>query len=770
MTKGSRRYTARRLSGLAEPTPEDVQQEAEDSFPAKRRRGIRRAVLTALFVVVAVVTYAYGFEVTDVSLEEINSETRQEQLIRVIRDLARPDLLTFERVDTNTDATFFMPCPANGFTPEAADPNSRHLTIEPACAEPGATISVIGRNFSANARGTLVLVPPDGLLDLRLDNFQTDDTGNFTLTVDTRERPEDEPQTIRAITRENIGSIFDRAEVWQDDNENGLEDSVTIPAGDSFTVEVDHPSIDQIAVALIEPGRDIAQFISFGDAFQAISGPASGDVAVPASEDTTEGIRITAVDGTTVTLAGPQGASLSGWQVAFYDAATGQARSSSPITDSFVRSPRISQAAADTWTRIIETVFLALLATTLGVFIAVPLSFFAARNLMRDISTPMIKLSLQVLALPLGIVVGVIGARWARSLSETVTDTTILVVFGVIALPVAIFLVTRWALPSVETARPSPAERAGRLVAMAISGLGLIVLFFLIANLLITFGDWVAPNLGAFDFVGRFASKLGDVLGAVIAVLTALATAGLFMNLAGKLGTLIRRRTNPALLRILNLPLAALAGGLGALLIGRGIGWLYQISDPLKITWVPLAVGAVFGIALALRALNKESVGIGLSIYYIARTIFNGIRSIEPLIMVIVFVVWVGLGPFAGSLALALHTVAALAKLYSEQVESILAGPLEAVKATGATRTQTIVFAVIPQIVPPYISFTMYRWDINVRMSTIIGFAGGGGIGFLLQQNIRLLNYRAAAVNMLAIAIVVASMDYVSGRLREKVV
>ena len=76
----------------------------------------------------------------------------------------------------------------------------------------------------------------------------------------------------------------------------------------------------------------------------------------------------------------------------------------------------------------------------------------------------------------------------------------------------------------------------------------------------------------------------------------------------------------------------------------------------------------------------------------------------------------------------------------------------------------------VPQIVPPYISFTLYRWDINVRMSTIIGFAGGGGIGFLLQQNIRLLNYRAASVNMLAIAVVVASMDYLSSRVRERIV
>jgi phosphonate transport system permease protein len=99
-----------------------------------------------------------------------------------------------------------------------------------------------------------------------------------------------------------------------------------------------------------------------------------------------------------------------------------------------------------------------------------------------------------------------------------------------------------------------------------------------------------------------------------------------------------------------------------------------------------------------------------------------------------------------------------------------MAGPLEAIEATGANRLQTIIYAVIPQIIPPYISYTMYRWDINVRMSTIIGFVGGGGIGFLLQQNINLLNYRAASAQMFAIAIVVASMDYISSVLREKVI
>ncbi|MGA7098226.1 MAG: ABC transporter permease subunit, partial [Acidimicrobiia bacterium] len=185
---------------------------------------------------------------------------------------------------------------------------------------------------------------------------------------------------------------------------------------------------------------------------------------------------------------------------------------------------------------------------------------------------------------------------------------------------------------------------------------------------------------------------------------------------------------------------------------------------------IPAAIGGILGVGIGVRGALRGQLGAGLGIYYMFRTFFNTLRSIEALILALVFVVWVGLGAFAGTLALALHTIAANAKLYSEQVESISTGPLEAVRATGATRLQTVVYAVVPQIVPPFIAFTMYRWDINVRMSTIIGFVGGGGIGLILQQNINQLNYRGAAAQILAIAIVVAAMDYVSSRLRERYV
>ena len=206
------------------------------------------------------------------------------------------------------------------------------------------------------------------------------------------------------------------------------------------------------------------------------------------------------------------------------------------------------------------------------------------------------------------------------------------------------------------------------------------------------------------------------------------------------------------------------------LIAGAIIDWFFQIGDPVRVYVLPALGVAAIGVVLAFRAPADVSWPMGLWIYSIVRTVLNALRAVEALIMVIVFAVWVGIGPFAGVLALGLHTIAALAKLYSEQVEGIAPGPLEAVTAGGANRLQMIVFAVIPQIVPPYISFTMYRWDINVRMSTIIGFAGGGGIGFLLQQNINLLNYRAASAQIIAIAVVVAIMDYTSYALRKRTI
>jgi phosphonate transport system permease protein len=206
-----------------------------------------------------------------------------------------------------------------------------------------------------------------------------------------------------------------------------------------------------------------------------------------------------------------------------------------------------------------------------------------------------------------------------------------------------------------------------------------------------------------------------------------------------------------------------------------------EISSELKLTIEKMIetifigmMATFFGIILALPfsfLAAKNLMGVNFitkAIYFIVRTIMNVVRSIEPLIWAIIAVIVVGLGPFAGIIALTVHSMAALAKMYSEAIENIDPGPIEAVQATGANWVQTIVYAVIPQIIPPFVSFTIYRWDINIRMSTVIGFVGGGGIGFLLQQWIRLLDYRSAGMAVWFITLTVMVLDYVSADVREK--
>jgi phosphonate transport system permease protein len=182
--------------------------------------------------------------------------------------------------------------------------------------------------------------------------------------------------------------------------------------------------------------------------------------------------------------------------------------------------------------------------------------------------------------------------------------------------------------------------------------------------------------------------------------------------------------------------------------------------------------GIIFSIPVSFLAARNIMAGswVTMMFYYITRTVLNIIRAIEPLIWAIIAVVWVGLGPFAGIIALTIHSIAALGKLYSEAIEAIDPGPIEAVQATGASRIQTIMFAVVPQMIAPFVSFSIYRWDINVRMSTIIGLVGGGGIGFILIQYIRLLDYRAAGIAVWFIAVTVAVLDYVSSEIRQRFV
>jgi phosphonate transport system permease protein len=160
---------------------------------------------------------------------------------------------------------------------------------------------------------------------------------------------------------------------------------------------------------------------------------------------------------------------------------------------------------------------------------------------------------------------------------------------------------------------------------------------------------------------------------------------------------------------------------------------------------------------------------VGTTVYYITRSFFNLIRSYDPLVMATVFAFWLGFGPFPGTLALMVVTTASLGKMFSEAVENIDPGPIEALQATGANRLQTVVFSVIPQIVPDFVSYTIYHWDINIRISTIIGFVGGGGIGYYLSTQINsMIGYHKAGTAIWAIVAVVWAMDFLSAEVRKR--
>jgi phosphonate transport system permease protein len=199
---------------------------------------------------------------------------------------------------------------------------------------------------------------------------------------------------------------------------------------------------------------------------------------------------------------------------------------------------------------------------------------------------------------------------------------------------------------------------------------------------------------------------------------------------------------------------------------------LEKIVETVLLALMGTSMGVLLSVPLSFlgaRNLMRGSPA-AVAIYYLVRTFFNITRSIEVLIIAVIMAVVVGIGPFAGVMALVFHSIGAMGKLYSEAIESIDHGPIEAITATGATRLQVVRYAVIPQVIPQFVSFTMYRWDINVRMSTVIGLVGGGGIGYLLIQYINLLQWRQAGTAIWLIAAVVMAMDYASAVMRERIV
>jgi phosphonate transport system permease protein len=152
------------------------------------------------------------------------------------------------------------------------------------------------------------------------------------------------------------------------------------------------------------------------------------------------------------------------------------------------------------------------------------------------------------------------------------------------------------------------------------------------------------------------------------------------------------------------------------------------------------------------------------------RRLMDACRAINEMVFAMLFIVAVGLGPFAGVLALWVHTTGVLAKLFAEAVEAVDSRPAEGVRATGASSLDEIVYGVLPQVLPLWISFALYRFESNVRSAMVVGMVGAGGIGVVLYEAIRSFNYAQTSAVLLIIIFIVSLIDVVSGWVRERVI
>lgn len=670
-----------------------------------RSKAALRRLLIILAITAGVIIYAYGWQVTDINLDAAKEETRQESVTRALRELLSPNIFAQDTETETFEAAFIYDCASGAGEPVGAEGASIRLT--PACGVGRDTIVVEGMGFAPGTDTELHWVPPEG-----------------------------QPRPLGHVLTDGTGI---------------------------FRTEVAVPNIRGV-----QPGTRAA---------------VAATAILP------------------------------------------------------VGTPRLSATSHLVIEKMIETIFLALIATTLAVPVSVVISFMAAHNLMKPIQMPIGKALIGLALLPLGWVLGqlLLAPLVTAAASAGKGD------FGVVAGTTLLILASAGAVPVRRRASPTRerSKLVSRLMTLGVTLVGLLVLG-LAAGLAMTVGNALSATDSSFvRTMGGFLHSIGQIFELLLPLLCGLAmgvyVAGIGMGLytahVGKLspaanhiagvilgaiaGALILAAvaTIAAQAALMTLLLPLLAGLLGAMIplkiyertyghanplertpgeaalrpmiwiVGFTLGFLFTFSLfdvsrsivqgrlPIIETMLPMAalLGALLGGVTAGLTGVTGNMPVGMITYNITRTTLNALRSIEPLIMGIVFVIWVGIGPFAGVLALTLHSIASLGKLYSEQIESIDEGPIEALQATGAGHVQTIIYAVVPQIVPPYIAFTLYRWDINVRMSTIIGFVGGGGIGFLLQQQINLLRYREAGVAVLAIALVVSVLDYASASIRQRI-
>ncbi len=212
--------------------------------------------------------------------------------------------------------------------------------------------------------------------------------------------------------------------------------------------------------------------------------------------------------------------------------------------------------------------------------------------------------------------------------------------------------------------------------------------------------------------------------------------------------------------------------------IGRIVNYIPQYFPPdftywkvyLEDTLITIAMGiwgtllaAIAAVPLSILASNNICPAV---IVQPTRRILDAMRAINELVFALIFIVAVGLGPFAGVLALFLHTAGTLGKLFSEAVEAIEPAPVEGIRATGASKLQEIIYGVIPQVIPLWTSFTLYRFEANVRSASVLGIVGAGGIGVSLYQSFGAFEYQKVCAILIILISATSLIDVASAKVR----
>ena len=195
--------------------------------------------------------------------------------------------------------------------------------------------------------------------------------------------------------------------------------------------------------------------------------------------------------------------------------------------------------------------------------------------------------------------------------------------------------------------------------------------------------------------------------------------------------------------------------------------YVEKMIETVQIALWGSALSIVVGVPCALLSSNNIA---PLWIVQPMRRLMDACRAINELVFAILFVAAVGLGPFAGVMALFIHNLGVISKLFSEAVEAIDPRPVEGIRATGASRLQQVIYGVIPQVLPLWSSFSLYRFETLVRSATVLGIVGAGGIGFTFYESFRSFQYDRAAAVIIVVVAVVSVIDVLSSQLRKRLI